>query len=166
MLKWLTPSSITKLRGFLGLTRYYRKFVEHYQSVCKTLTKLLQGKRVWHQDEDTQKTFETLKLAMTQTPALALPKFDISFVIETHAYDECIGTMLMQMDRHIAFLNKELGVKIDNYPFMKRSFLPLFQQRIGGVHICKYLSLSLRRIIRLCLFQGSNSCYMISDESQ
>jgi len=41
ILDWLNPNFVTKLRGFLRLTSYYRKFVHHYAFVAVSLTKLL-----------------------------------------------------------------------------------------------------------------------------
>jgi hypothetical protein len=74
MVKWHVPTSVTKLRGFLGLTGYYKKFVRYYGTLAKPLIGLLQGKKAWLWTDEAQLAFEKLKHAMTHTHVLALPR--------------------------------------------------------------------------------------------
>jgi hypothetical protein len=122
MLAWPTPSSATELRGFLGLTDYYRKFVNGYGILAKPLTNLL-TKKGFNWSEQAEHVFNQLKQAMVSTPVLALPNFDLPFTVETDACDTGVGAILSQNGHPIAYLSKALGINNRKLSVYEKEFL-------------------------------------------
>ncbi|KAL5779345.1 hypothetical protein ACOSQ2_010082 [Xanthoceras sorbifolium] len=126
MLNWPTPTNVSDLRGFLGLTGYYRKFVCNYGAIARPLTNLLKkGKFEWTKEADS--AFNNLKQAMTSTSTLAMPNFNEPFVIESDASGEGIGAVLTQQNRLIAFMSRALGVTKQSWSTYAKEMLVIIQ---------------------------------------
>ena len=109
MISWPKPKTLKQLRGFLGLTGYYRRFVKNYAFIAAPLTNLLRTDGFqWSSESDA--VFESLKNAMTTVPVLRLPDFSETFIVETDASNIGIGAVLMQSQHPIAYFSKKLGV--------------------------------------------------------
>lgn len=82
------------MRGFLGLTGYYRRFVQDYAHIASPLTELLQkSKFPWN--TKVCEAFETLKNVMSTLHVLGLPKFPIIIDVTTYASEIGIGVVFL-----------------------------------------------------------------------
>jgi hypothetical protein len=113
---------VKQLRGFLGLTGYYRRFIKGYAIVSQPLTKLLK-KNAFEWNVEAEQAFVKLKEAMMNTPVLGLPNFNKEFVVETDACDIGIGAVLTQDGHPIAYMSKALSPKHKALSTYEKEFL-------------------------------------------
>lgn len=107
---WPQPKTLKSLRGFLGFTGYYRKFVCNYGHIPRPLTHLLKKNSFLWTDE-AQQVFIPLKQAICSTLVLALLDFTKSFVIECDASGTSNGVVLMLEGRPSVFTSQQLSGK-------------------------------------------------------
>ncbi|GFS86060.1 retrovirus-related Pol polyprotein from transposon opus [Trichonephila clavipes] len=94
--------SIHEVRSFLGFANQFRKHIQNYAVIAKPLTSVLKGLKRKTSNatiiltDDQQRTFETLKTAITTIPILAYFKQGLPTVLETDASYSGLGAVLSQ----------------------------------------------------------------------
>ncbi|GJX46647.1 putative reverse transcriptase domain-containing protein [Tanacetum coccineum] len=87
---WASPRSPTEIRQFLGLAGYYRRFIEGFSKIAKSMMKLTQKgiKFDWGSED---------------------------FVVYCDASHKGLGIVLMQREKVIAYASRQLKVHEKNY---------------------------------------------------
>nr|GFC59450.1 putative reverse transcriptase domain-containing protein [Tanacetum cinerariifolium] len=70
---WKSPRTPTEVRSLLGLVGYYRRFIENFFKIAKSLTILTQKCKTFDWGEEQELVFQTLKDKLCDVPVLALP---------------------------------------------------------------------------------------------
>ncbi|XP_017972548.1 PREDICTED: uncharacterized mitochondrial protein AtMg00860-like [Theobroma cacao] len=79
ILEWEPPTKVTKLRSFLGLANYYKRFVKGYSAITTPLTDMLKKGMTRKWSTRSPQAFDTLKQAMCTVQILALPDHTKSY---------------------------------------------------------------------------------------
>ena len=116
VLIWKPPKNVSEVRSFLGLARYYRKFVEGLSKIAAPLTKLTRKDAKYDWVDACQRSFEELKGRLTSAAVLSMPNGRYDFVVYSDASGQGLGCLLMHNDRVIAYASRQLKKHEENYP--------------------------------------------------
>lgn len=108
------PATKKKVRSFLGLVGWYRRFIPNFSSRAAVLTDLTKAaasnKVVW--TEQSMQAFQDLKEAVCGDSVLLSPDFERPFILQTDASGIGLGAVLLQevdgARRPVAFLSRKL----------------------------------------------------------
>ncbi|GKF36062.1 hypothetical protein Tco_0112820, partial [Tanacetum coccineum] len=78
---WEAPRTPSEVRSFLGLAGYYRRFIENFSKIAKSLTILTQKSKMFDWGKEQELAFQTLKDKLCNAPVLALPDGPEDFVV-------------------------------------------------------------------------------------
>nr|GEY44802.1 putative reverse transcriptase domain-containing protein [Tanacetum cinerariifolium] len=112
---WASPKSPTKIRQFLGLVGYYRRFIEWFSKITKPMTKLTQKKVKFECGDKQEATFQLLKQKLCSAPVLALPEGSEDFIIYCDASNKGLGAVLMQREKVISYASRQLKIHEKNH---------------------------------------------------
>ncbi|GJS19163.1 putative reverse transcriptase domain-containing protein [Tanacetum coccineum] len=100
---------------FLGLAGYYRRFIEGFSKIAKSITKLTQKKVKFDWGDKQEAAFQLLKEKLCSAPILALPEGADNFIIYCKASHKGLGVVLMQNKKLIAYESLQLKIHEKNY---------------------------------------------------
>jgi hypothetical protein len=124
---WPLPKFVKALRGFLGLTSYYRRFIANYGAIAAPLTALMK-KEAFQWTPKAIAAFDALKLALITGPVLQLPNFDEPFIVDCDASSSGFDTVLHQGQGPIAFFSKQCAPSTPSSLPTNESLLDLYRQ--------------------------------------
>ena len=123
------PKMPTKVRSFLGLAGYYRRYVKGFAAIAAPLHALTRKDAVFHWSEDCQAAFDRLKTLLTTSPITAFPDFSQAFRLYTDASTAGLDAILAQVqdgkERIICCASRALNQAEKSYPATKLECLAI-----------------------------------------
>ena len=109
---YLPPTTVKGIARLIGMVGFFSKFIPNFADKAAPLNALRRKnvKFVWGPEQ--QQAFDDLKSAITNPPILAVPRFDIPFILQTDASGRAVsGALLQECDgvrMPIAYFSKRL----------------------------------------------------------
>jgi hypothetical protein len=113
---WKIPSTVTKIRSFLGLACYYRRFIQGFSKIAKPMTSQLEKGKEFNWSWECQDNFNQLKLRLMSPPVLIMPDLQKGFDIYCDVCRQGLGCVFMQVGHVIAYSSRQLQKLELNYP--------------------------------------------------
>ena len=146
------PQTKKEIRTFLGMTGYYRIYIQNYASIAATFSdltrKCMPDKIVW--TDQTQQVFDTLKTALTSSTVMRNLDPKQTFILLTDASNIWVGAVLSQgQEEHlIAYFSRNCLTWRGIIQLLRRSAVQLYCQSSTSMCICWESHLSYKLITK------------------
>jgi hypothetical protein len=123
------PTNVKGICSFLGLARFYRRFIQNFSQIHRPLTHLLAKDATFIFMEDCLQSFHTMKKALISALVTQPPDWHLPFEIMCDASDYAVETVLGQSkDKKryvISYASKTLTGPQLNYATMEKELLAM-----------------------------------------
>ena len=116
IVNWKPPRNVIEVRSFLGLARYYRRFVKGFSVIASPLTKLLRKGVKFEWTDKCQNSFEQLKEMLVEALVLTQPTSGKEYTLYSDASGIGLECVLMQDRKVVAYASRQLKPHEQNYP--------------------------------------------------
>lgn len=139
------PKNLRELQSFIGMTSYYRRFIESFSIITGPLTKLTKKDVKFTWETEQQEAFDNLKEKLTTNPVLCHYNQDLPIELRTDACGYGLGAILLhvfpdKVKRPICYASRMLKKAECNYPISEQEGLAIiwavkkFKVFLHGVH--------------------------------
>ena len=121
----------TVVWAFLGLSRYYGRFIPNYAEIAAQLSDLTckPTLNIVIRNDQRGKDFATLKERLCSLPVLRSPDFTKSFIVHTNASERGIGAVLCQREKDrehpVTYISCKLRQKERRYATIEKECLAI-----------------------------------------
>ena len=116
VMNWERLKSAFKISSFLGLTGYYRRFIENFSRLAAPMTRMTRKGVKFEWDDLCEQTFQEMKGRLTSAPILIGLERGPMYTIYYDASKDGLGCVLMQSRRVMAYGSIQLKNHKRNYP--------------------------------------------------
>ena len=116
VVEWKPLRNVTEVHSFLGLLGYCRRFVKGFSMTAAPMTRLLQKNVKYEWSEKCQRSFDNLKVFLTEAPVLTQLIYGKEYEIFTDASLNGLGCVLMQEGKVVVYALRRLKPHEKNYP--------------------------------------------------
>ena len=104
--KYPVPMNATEVKNFIGLCSYYRRYVQDFAKIARSLHQLTEKSKDFLWSSEAQEAYEVLKVRLTSGPTSAFPSMRELFILYADARQHAMGAVLAQVQNgseHVIF---------------------------------------------------------------
>lgn len=155
------PANTKQLQSFIGLTSYFRKYIQNFALIAKPLTDLLRKESEFDFNESCRFAFEELKKKLTSQPVLHLFNPKLRSEMHTDASKVAISAIFLQRDENaqlhpVYYMSRKTTPAESNYSSYQLEALAIidgvkkFRCYLYGTHFkivtdCKAFQMTLNK---------------------